>query len=206
MVDLDENKTRQIAQEEITKYMNNKQYTYSKIPAHEHTGYDAPKISMSNLVYAINQSFLLVAYSANPAATNREQFTFNFANPKKISFYGFCANNANGTMTPPAGTKKATINGEARFGIAENLTGLFPTPVTTPDTDSIVQGCNFMYIDEASLANTTVGAHSAYLASAFDESGTMLASVSVINFDARGITLEFYQSIGYYMTGTYFIS
>lgn len=40
---------RKIVQEEIVNYMRQKQFTYSKIPAHEHTGVDSPKIRVPSL-------------------------------------------------------------------------------------------------------------------------------------------------------------
>ncbi|HSV94496.1 MAG TPA: hypothetical protein VLH94_00760 [Spirochaetia bacterium] len=203
---MDEIKLKNLIRSEIENYNNRKQFSLSKIPSHKHDGADSPKVSTKDLVYSINQSFLIVAYATNPAATNREQFTFSFPGAKKVEFYGIVGNNANGTSTPPASTKKAVVTGVAHFGTAENLTGYFPTPITTPDQDSIVQGCNYMYIDEFSLANTAAGSSTLYLAYAFDESQTLLASASVVGFTDQGVTIEFYQSIGYYLAGTFFIT
>ena len=203
---MDEQQVNNLIDQRINQYMNKKQYTYSKIPAHEHNGNDTIKINSKNIVYGINKQLAFYFYSEDPASTLRESFTFSFSNPKRLSFHGFIANNADGVPPFPTATKKAIVSGEALFGTAENLTAFDPIPVTTPDSDSIVQSSTSMYIDTTSLANTTVAMGNTYLAFANDNAGNLLASASCIDYSVNGITIEFYVSIGYYIVGTYLIS
>lgn len=203
---MDETIYRKIAQEEIQKYMNVKQYTYSKVPSHEHNGVDTSRINIKNLVMGVNQCSGLVSYSANPAVENRENYTFNFSNPRQLIFHGYMANGSNGDGTVTGTTKRAIVNGTALFGTAENLSTLTPTPVTSIDSDGIIQGCSSMFIDASNIANTRVVQGTAYLAYAADSSSNVIGSVSCIAFTPSSITVEFYVNVGYVLAGTFLIS
>ena len=61
---MEEENTRKIVQEEINSYMTRKQYSYSKIPTHAHTGLDVTKIAQSDLIPSEKiRTFLISVFS-----------------------------------------------------------------------------------------------------------------------------------------------
>lgn len=75
---MDEKEIRRIMQEEIRQYMTNKQYTYSKIPSHSHTGIDSPLITAVNLTTETPiklGSGGMVAYARGDIGSSAEQQT-----------------------------------------------------------------------------------------------------------------------------------
>lgn len=58
---MDENRIRQIIQEEINGYMDRQQYNFSRIPSHEHNGIDSPVLIAPTISY-----IGFVPYMADP--------------------------------------------------------------------------------------------------------------------------------------------
>lgn len=165
------------------------------VPNHTHTGTDTNRINAKDLIPGQKYVTGLVITGNGTSSIG------GLYNPSRILFQGYAQNNASGG----AATKWAILNGEMNFGQAFEFTDLTPPLVATTSGAgaSYSQSCNYMFIDSAAIANTTVGGHegagnssTAYLAYAADSAAAVFASIKVTSYDNKTGTLAFTYATG----------
>lgn len=203
---MDEKEIKRIAQQEIKDYMDSKQFTFSRIPAHAHAGPDAPRVEEKNLVrtqkYSSGLTFFDEAFGSN---TQTVTIT-NFPKFNSLHFFGFAANNANGS----AATKRVLSQGIVKTGICSalfvdgTLKGNFTAPlqVESLETD-FIQMSNGTYIDSASLANNRVSITNLAIFYATDNTGAPVAYISVDSIQDNQLTITGYTATNWKIQGNF---
>lgn len=169
---------------EIQSYLDRKQFGVSKIQNHVHNGTDSSPISEVNLVkrnkyvsgFTFDTSGTYIIRGLNPP------------NMTRMVFYGFAANNADGT---PA-TKRAVISGEAQFGRCFSFAGDGSGTITvesSPAGNPFVQASNSLYVDSTTLANHRV-AIAERLAYAVDNASAVVASIIITDYTSNTLTID----------------
>jgi hypothetical protein len=183
-------------QQGIENYMNSKQFSVSKIPNHVHNGTDTNQIQESSLIPAPTfSSFLIENVTETIILTNIPPTLTS------VKFQGIAANNAADLSLP--GTKKAVCNGEAIFRNCFAFTGSGTSvSVGGGQTLSLIQSATSMYIDEASLANATVGVSGLNILYVIDETQTEIASLAITSFDKGILTIDAVVASGWAIQGT----
>jgi hypothetical protein len=200
---MDEQKINNLITQGIETYMRNKQYTYSKIQAHEHNGTDTVRINENDLIPS--DSFLapIVLGSAG-----NEIFTIaGIPNLSLITLYGVATNGAYGGG-PYA--EKATITGEARIGKVYKMTTLNGSGDTLTATNGSIanfyQACNSMYVNTSDSTKMFTGASSSNIAILTSDGTTVAASITIIAITDSSVTLDVKVTSQWYFNCYLFLS
>jgi len=189
-----------MVQDGINSYMNAKQFTLSKIPAHKHNGLDVQKIEENDLLPA-NQYFM------NWVSTTSEVFTISkIPNFSLLTFYGVATNGAYGGGPY---NEKATIAGEARVGKVFSIdTASGQDYYSSGNTISnFSQACTSAYTDVTSLSKQFVSSSAAYFA--FVDStgaGNTVASAKITAITETSIEITVAITSNWYIRGFLFLS
>lgn len=183
-------------QQGIETYMRDKQFNYSKIPAHEHNGIDTVKINEKDLIPRESFAGLITATSSGTLKIT------SILNPRSIKFYGFAADNYGGSPT-----KLVKINGEVIIGkatqlVIDGLGNLTPSPGTTAQ---FLQMSNSIYVDRNDLTQTNTTASAGSLAYGASPSG-YVARITITEITQSYITAVFTLSSTWYIKGTFVIN
>ena len=199
---MDEKQMRQIVKSEIQAYMNAKQFTLSKIPAHTHTGLDAPRVEENDLLPSdiFNGGFVM-------GNAGSEVFTISkIPRLNTITFYGVATN---GAYTNPTTlyNEKATITGEIRIGKVFSLNGNTGTDfyATGESVANYSQACTSAYTDVTTLSKQFVTASATAFAEVFDGTNTV-ATATVTNATESSIEVTVTVTSSWYIIGFFFIS
>lgn len=196
---MERNEIQKLIQNEINSYMNTKQYNVSKIPNHLHNGTDTNKINGADIVNNAKMYSFLVQ-------TKSETFTITnlIPNINRISFYGFSANNADGS----AATKRCLLNGEAYLGNciefsgeSSVMTGNKISAATTPRRKSIIQSSNALYTDTANFNKTKVAASGLNLLYCVDDTGAVVTQLTILSWNGTSVTFEAYVASNFKIQG-----
>lgn len=193
---MDEQKLKNLIDQQIDSYMKAKQFSVSKIPNHTHNGTDSVQISESNILPSPTfGAFLVENVSETFFLTNLPETL------TQLTFNGIAANNAADLSLP--GTKKALCTGQAIFRNCFGFVGAgSEIPVGVGQSLSLIQTTSSMYIDEATLANTGVAVSGLHILYVIDETDTVVASLSVSSFNRGRLTIESHVESGWAIQGT----
>jgi hypothetical protein len=180
-----DNRARTIATEVYNKLGT--KYNVAQVPTHTHNGIDSVKINEENLINGVRYIGLLDLFwqTGDPDPASLTFQLRNVVNPTNITFKGFAANNSEGNPV----SKRATVDGEVTFGTCYQFQGIFPNVDIITTGLPFVQGCNYLYTDTTSLANTRVGASPAHLVLVVDDTGTTVASLVLDTYKDGLLTL-----------------
>lgn len=146
---MNEQQIKKLVRDEINNERNSSRFRLKGVVQHVHDGLDSAQISEDNVVLTKKIFGFLIEDTT-------ETFSIvGVQNVSRIAFHGIAANNAAGGVA----TEKALITGEIIFGECNQLIGSGEViNVHTIGTGlPYVQVCNYIYIDTASVANTSVG-------------------------------------------------
>ena len=172
------------ARQEATNVYNElgTKYNVAQVPTHSHNGIDSNPISESDVIPA-NKHFSGLVFDTSETITI---IGLNTSNIRRISFLGFVANN----KSAPA-TKRAITNGEVQFGrcyeFSGNGTGTVAVTTNKVGT-SFVQMSNYMYVDSTDLTKNRVGIGGGSLVYVLDDVGTVVADLTLDNYDYNSLT------------------
>lgn len=182
---MNEEQIRKIAMEVFNESSFRSQFSPSQTTFHTHNGIDSSRVNQSDLV----TSDKYIAFATATAGYATLQVT---TTPTSIQFYGFAANNADGTSP----TKRAICNGNAQLGVcytALNSTDLTPG---ASGQSSFIQASNSLYTEATDVTGiplTTTGALSTGNTSATLTANwtyvTTTQSILFSNGDRRNVSL-----------------
>lgn len=176
--ELVKNEARQVATEVFNKLGT--QYGVGKVPIAVHDGTDTTQINQKNIIPGNKYGTLLQIFDDGGPLTTTITLG-GIANPTRIFFQGFAANNADGS---PA-TKRAIINGEINFGTCFLFSDLTP-PIAVSTVGSgipFIQSSNSMYVDSTDLTKNRVFTNPLSFIYALDDTGTVIAQCTAITYN-----------------------
>ncbi len=175
-------------QAELVYEKKGTKYNVADVPTHSHNGIDSVQLNYKNIIQGNKYITLLVEDVVEDVTIG------GIFNPTRISFYGFAANNADGT---PA-TKRAVISGEINFGRCFSVSDLTPPIVVTAIGQAVpfVQSGNSMYIDTTDLTKTRVGASGVNFIYAVDDSASVVAQGTVTDYNNQTGVLSISFTVG----------
>ena len=182
-----EEQIRQIAQRVYDENQAKNQNTSLKVARHIHNGIDVPRINQNDVVNG-------AVWVAGLTSISSETFTMEIVNGiNNISLHGI----AYDTSSSPA-VKKSTLNGNAQFGNCfqyATSSGTSYVQTVGAKASQYSQTSSSIYINTADLTATKVFAtggtdSSAYLAYVLDETGTVMATIQIIDWKNNSITIQ----------------
>lgn len=153
----------------------------SSIPFHVHNGVDSPQINSVNIVNNIKYQSGITDSNVTGGTVTSTATLSKVPNISTITLSGFAANNAGGG----AATKKALITGHAEFG----KTYVVSSAPSTLNPQQFFQYSNSIYIDTASLANTTVNTNSIRLVSVVNQASSTISEVNITSYRDGTLTI-----------------
>lgn len=188
----------EIAEKKATEVYNKlgTKYNVASVPAHVHNSVDTQGFNIKNLAPGNKYTSTLIVDSSDT------YFIGGIFNPANITFMGYAANT--GGSPTGAASEKALINGQINFGTCFLVTDIEPPIVvqTSGAGQPFTQMSNFMYFDEAAVANTTVGQSPFHFAIAAEGgAGTIVASgqVTAYNNQTGVMTIDVVLATGWVM-------
>ena len=191
---MQEDQVRQIAQEVYNQNNFGSQFTVSSTSFHTHNGTDSQRIKQNDV---INGTLSMV----NATTLASEVLIINLVqNINVLTLHGIAANGLG---------QKASITGTAQLGkcYIYNWAGDVTTiPVTKGKYQSYLQSCSSTYLDASDIANVRVSAtgtnivpNTDYIAYVLDNTGTVVASMQIIEWTGSSIKINTHLETNWYI-------
>jgi len=194
---MDEQKIRQIVQQELQRSNNASRFSVNSIPQHTHDGINSPKIKEENLIRSVNTAGSITF--GTQGATYTIKLTSNFT-PSSILAYGIVVDNAVAASITIRchSVGSAQLNNGFYLQSETNRSVVmggpeYPLPTTQPDGSKAavpIQGSSFIYANESSGA-IRAGVSEDHLVDVFigDAIADIRARVTVVDFSRDFIKL-----------------
>lgn len=173
----------------------------ASVPTHTHDGVDSVQLSERNIKTG-QKNVSGFVFDTSETIVIRG---LNISNMKRLVFYGFAANNADGS---PA-TLRAIINGEIQFGRCYEFSGdgTGTIEVTTNGAGSLfIQISNSMYVDSTTLANNRVSYTDTGVAIAVDNSSNIVVLLTLDSYTDNSMTFTCTLASNWKLQGNIIIS
>lgn len=163
-----------LVQKEIQNYMVQKQFTYSKIPAHQHTGVDSPRIKQSDVVAGISAS-------GSVTFSQITRYTLGLCfNPTFVSIEGIVVN----SLTSP--TIRCLTQGKAVIGPSYYMQpGTSTSTVIGGPQQNIIQSCSYLSVQGSTQHALTSEGHIVSI-----EYSGIHARATIVDFSSTELVID----------------